>query len=76
MRPNTQRSGEGIDGVFQMYDSLHWQHRMRSDGSLFMQVSQGSSYPWWLVAVAKHSLLWCECVGRWWQPSGDIGILP
>ena len=42
----------------------------------FMQASQGSSYPWWLVAVAKHNLLWRKCVGRWWQPCGDIGILP
>ena len=41
-----------------------------------MQASQGSSYPWWLVAVAKRNLLLHECVGRWWQPSGDIGILP
>ena len=45
-------------------------------GPAFMQASQGSSYPWWLVAVAKHNLLCRECVGRWWQPSGDIGILP
>ena len=42
----------------------------------FMQASQGSSYPWWLVAVAKRNVLLRECVGRWWQPSGDIGILP
>ena len=48
-----------------------------------MKPSQGAreeitlhSYPWWLVAVAKHNLLLRECVGRWWQPSGDIGILP
>ena len=42
----------------------------------FMQASQGSSYPWWLVAVAKRNLLLPECVGKWWQPSGDIDILP
>ena len=40
-----------------------------------MRVLQGSSYSLWLVAVAKHSLLWRECFGRWWQPSRDIGIL-
>ena len=32
----------------------------------FMQASQGSSYPWWLVAMAKRNLLLRECVGRWW----------
>ena len=42
----------------------------------FMQASQGSSYPWWLVAEAKHYVLLRECDGRWWQPSGNIGILP
>ena len=35
-----------------------------------MQPSQGSSYPWWLVVVAKRNLLLRERVGRWWQPSG------
>ena len=40
-----------------------------------MQASQGSSYPWWLLAVAKRNLLLRECVGRWWQPSGYIGIM-
>ena len=40
-----------------------------------MQASQGSSYPWRLMAVAKRNLLLRECVGRWWQPSRDIGIL-
>ena len=30
----------------------------------------------WLVAVAKRNLLLHECVGRWWQSSGDIDILP
>ena len=29
-----------------------------------MQASQGSSYPWWLVAVAKRNVLLCECVGK------------
>ena len=40
----------------------------------FMQASQGSLYPWWLVAVAKRNMLLRECVGKWWQPSGDIAI--
>ena len=30
----------------------------------------------WLLAMAKHNLLLPECVGRWWQPSRDIDILP
>ena len=29
-----------------------------------------------VVAVATRNLLLRECVGRWWQPSEDIGILP
>ena len=40
--------------------------RRGGDHTAFMQASQGSSYPWWLVAVAKRNLLLPECVGRWW----------
>ena len=28
----------------------------------FLYTSQGSSYPWWLVALAKRNLLLLECV--------------
>ena len=41
-----------------------------------MQVSHGSSYSWWLVAMAQRNLVLSECVGRWWQASRDIEILP
>ena len=50
--------------------------RIRGTPPAFMQASQGSLYPSWLVAVAKHILLLPECVGRWRQPSKDIDILP
>ena len=44
--------------------------------ALRLRLPQGSSYTWWLVAVAKRNLLLPKCVGRWWLPSRDIGILP
>ena len=46
-------------------------HLCRRHPFLHIQASQGSSYPWWVVAVAKRNLLLPECVGGWWQPFRD-----
>ena len=63
-------ANKGVGGGFPIWGWFYTHHHCIYAGvtNLFISLL--------FAPMAKQNLLLPECVGRWWQPAGNIDIVP